>query len=272
VIPIGGAEERNKGGAILKSFVDLAGGQDARILVLPTASEDADAGQDYVDVFTKMGAATVERAAIHSREDANSDEMVKRLEAATGVFITGGDQGRLSALVVGTEFSTLLRERNATHGLVVAGTSAGASILSAHMMLNGEGEAPPHKGMLEIVAGFGLLDDIIIDQHFNTRGRIGRLLTVFAANPGLVALGIDENTAVVIQPDGMAKAIGENSVIVLDGRNTYSDFHDRSDGEILTITGSSIHVLAPGRIFDLNRRTILHLIQEQTAVNVAAGL
>jgi cyanophycinase len=136
------------------------------------------------------------------------------------------------------------------------------------MMQNGESESPPHKGMIEIVAGFGLLQDIVIDQHFNRRGRIGRLLATFAANPGLIAFGIDEDTGVIVTPDGMATAVGSQSVTVLDGRNTYSDYHDRVDGEILTITGASIHVLAPGRIFDLEHRRVLHLVQEQTHLNL----
>ncbi|MEA2530360.1 MAG: cyanophycinase [Thermomicrobiales bacterium] len=266
VMPIGGAEERSTSGVILRTFVELAGKADAKIVVIPTASSEPDTGEDYVEVFERIGAASVEIAKIESREDANSDEMVEMLGRASGIFITGGDQARLSKLMVGTRSSETIERCNKV-GVVVAGTSAGASILSAHMMSNGESEAPPHKGMVEIVAGFGLLDNVIVDQHFSTRGRIGRLLVTFAANPGLVAFGIDENTALVIHPDGLAKAIGENSVTVVDGRDVYSDYHDRKDGDILTITGSSVHVLAPGRIFDLNRRVILHLKQEQTATS-----
>ncbi|MFL5761150.1 MAG: cyanophycinase [Thermomicrobiales bacterium] len=265
VMPIGGAEERSPHGAVLRTFVDLAGKSEARIVVIPTASSEPDTGEDYVEAFSRMGAAA-EIAKIASREDANSDEMVELLEAASGIFITGGDQARLSALMVGTRAADMTRHRN-KDGIVVAGTSAGASILGAHMMSDGMSEAPPHKGMVELVAGFDLLEDVIIDQHFSTRGRVGRLLVTFAANPGLVAFGIDENTAVVIQADGSAKAIGENSVTVVDGRNVYSDYHDRKDGEILTITGSSLHILAPGRVFDLNRREVLHLKQEQTAMS-----
>jgi cyanophycinase len=266
VIPIGGAEERTPHGVILRTFVDLAGGADARIVVIPTASEESGTGEDYVEVFRRSGAASAEIARIESREDANDDETVALIASASGIFITGGDQARLSKLMVGTRASEAIQRCN-IEGRVVAGTSAGASILGTHMMSNGMSEAPPHKGMVEIVVGFGLLDDIVVDQHFSTRGRIGRLLVTFAANPGLIAFGIDENTALVIQGDGSAKAIGENSVTVVDGRNVYSDYHDRGDGEILTITGSAIHVLAPGRIFDLNKREVLHLKQEQTAMD-----
>jgi cyanophycinase len=262
VMPIGGAEERSPSGTILNTFVELCGGDEARIMIVPTASSEPDTGEDYVDVFTRIGARSVEIARIDSREDADNDELITRLSEMTGVFITGGDQARLNKLVVGTRFAETLRECN-NEGMVVAGTSAGASIVAAHMMSGGMSEAPPHKGMVEMVAGFGLLQDIIVDQHFSQRGRISRLLVTFAGNPGLIAFGIDENTAMIVTSDGMAKAIGEGSVTVVDGRNVYSDYHDVEDGQILTITGSHIHVVAPGRIFDLNRREILHLRQEQ---------
>jgi cyanophycinase len=261
-MPIGGAEERSPHGVILNTFVDLCGGEDARIMIVPTASSEPDTGEVYVDVFSKIGAKSVEIARIDSREDADSDELLVRLSEMTGVFITGGDQSRLNKLVVGTRFAETLRECN-SEGMVVAGTSAGASIVGAHMMAGGISEAPPHKGMVEMVAGFGLLQDIIIDQHFSQRGRVSRLLVTFAGNPGLIAFGVDENTAIVVSSDGMAKAIGEGSVTVVDGRNVYSDYHDIEEGQVLTITGSHIHVLAPGRIFHMNRRVILHLFQEQ---------
>jgi cyanophycinase len=266
VMPIGGAEERSPQGSILKAFIDYAGGQDARIMIVPTASEEPGTGQDYVEVFTKLGARSVEIAQIYRREDADDEALLARLKEMTGVFITGGDQSRLNKLVVGTRFAETLRDRN-QQGIVVAGTSAGASILGAHMMAGGISEASPHKGMVEMVAGFGLVQDIIIDQHFSERGRVARMLVTFAGNPGLIAFGIDENTAMVIHSDGMAKAIGEGSVTVVDGRNVYSDYHDLEDGQILTITGSHIHVLAPGRIFDLNRREVLHLQQEQAPLS-----
>ncbi len=262
VMPIGGAEDRTPAGVILNRFIDFAGGEQARIMIVPTASEDGDTGEDYADVFRKIGAKSAEIAQISDRESANGDDLLARLDDMTGVFITGGDQSRLNKLLVGTRFASALRDRNRA-GLAVAGTSAGASILAAHMMAGGISEAPPHKGMVEMVAGFGLLEDIIVDQHFSQRGRVARLLVTFAGNPGLIAFGLDENTAVIIRGDGMATVIGEGSMTVIDGRDVYSDYHDLDEGAILTISGSHIHVLAPGRIFDLNRRTVLHLHQEQ---------
>jgi cyanophycinase len=144
--------------------------------------------------------------------------------------------------------------------VVVAGTSAGASILSTLMMAGGTGlagdsnESAARKGMVELVAGFGLLQDIIIDQHFSQRGRMGRLLSVFAGTPGLIGLGLDEDTAVLINREGLLQVLGSNMVTIVDGRNTTSDYFAREHGEVLSITNSSLHVLAGERQFDLNAR------------------
>lgn len=152
-----------------------------------------------------------------------------------------------------------IRERNA-RGLVVAGTSAGASILPAHVMLGGIGltensnDAAARKHMVDMVAGFGLLQDVIVDQHFSERGRMGRLLSVFAVNPGLLSVGLDENTAVSIHTDGTMEVLGTGMVTVIDGRNSVSDYFEREVGELLTVANSHLFVLGPGRRFDLNTR------------------
>jgi cyanophycinase len=157
-----------------------------------------------------------------------------------------------------------IRMRNAD-GVIVAGTSAGASILSALMMAGGTGiggdsnGAAARKGMVDTVAGFGLLQDIIIDQHFSQRGRMGRLLSVFAGTPGLIGIGLDEDTAVLIDREGTLETLGSDMVTIVDGRNTISDYFDRDNGEVLTITGSSLHVLADGRRFDLDARRVIDM-------------
>ncbi len=263
IMAIGGAEERSVTGEILNEFVRNAGGSKARILVIPTASEDPEAGKDYVHLFEQMGANEVRICDIASREAANSDEVVDLITNMTGIYFSGGDQSRLSKFIVGTRLADVLRLQN-SRGVTVAGTSAGASFLSANVMLSGDGDSAPRKGMAEMVSGLGLTSDVIIDQHFNARGRIGRLLVLFAGSPGLIALGIDENTAAVINPDGTVRAIGENSVFVIDGRDVYSDAFDRKQGEVISITGCSLHTMGRGRCFDLNQRCIIDLIDEQT--------
>src|SRR5215212_9984906 len=260
VMPIGGAEETEPGGEILERFVDLAGGKKARIAIIPTASDDPQrSGDGYASLFCEMGVREADWLRVERREDANADEAMALLEQATGIFITGGDQARLVELLVGTLVMECIRMRNAD-GVVVAGTSAGASILSTLMMAGGTGvggdsnDSAARRSMVDVVAGFGLLQDIIIDQHFSQRGRLGRLLSVFAGTPGLVGLGLDEDTAVLIDREGTLEVLGSNMVTIVDGRNTISDYFDREAGEVLSITGSSLHVLAGGRRFDVDAR------------------
>ena len=266
VLPIGGAEETEPGGEILERFVHLAGGKRARIAIIPTASDDQErSGEGYAKLFRELGAKEADWLRVEQRPDANQDEALVLLGQASGIFITGGDQARLVELLIGTQLMECVRLRNAD-GAVVAGTSAGASILSALMMAGGTGvggdsnESSARKGMVEVVAGFGLLQDMIIDQHFSQRGRMGRLLAAFAANPGLIGIGLDEDTAVLIDREGMLEVLGSNMVTIVDGCDTTSDYFDREEGEVLTITGSSLHVLARGRRFDLDARRVVEMV------------
>jgi cyanophycinase len=264
-MPIGGAEETEPGGEVLERFVDLAGGKNARIAIIPTASDDPQrSGEGYAKLFCELGAKKADWLRVEQRADANAEEALALLREATGIYITGGDQARLVRLLVGTLVMECIRMRNAD-GVIVAGTSAGASILSALMMAGGTGiggdsnGAAARKGMVDVVAGFGLLQDIIVDQHFSQRGRMGRLLSVFAGTPGLIGIGLDEDTAVLIDREGTLEALGSNMVTIVDGRDTVSDYFDRQNGEVLTITGSSLHVLADGRQFDLDVRRAIGL-------------
>ena len=265
VMPIGGAETTEPGGEIPERFIDLADGTNARIAIIPTASDDPQrSGEGYAELFRELGAKKADWLRVEQRADANTDEALSLLREATGIFITGGDQARLVELLVGTLVMECIRMRNAD-GVVVAGTSAGASILSTLMMAGGTGvggdsnDSAARKSMVDVVAGFGLLQDIIIDQHFSQRGRLGRLLSVFAGTPGLVGLGLDEDTAVLIDREGTLEVLGSNMVTIVDGRNTISDYFDREAGEVLTITGSSLHVLAGGRRFDVDARQAIRM-------------
>jgi len=261
-MPIGGAEDKGatNNEAILKRFVELAGGKEAKIVVIPTASQvPEEMAKTYINAFGKLKAKSVEILDIRERCDANSDASVQLLEGATGIFITGGTQSRLVALIAGTLTMECIRTRNAD-GVVVAGTSAGASIVASHLMSGdshidgGTGDAAARKGMTELVAGFGLLQDIIVDQHFSQRGRMGRLVSVYAANPGLLSIGLDEDTAVVIDREGMLEVLGSGMVTIVDGRNAISDYYERELGEVLTVVDSHLFVLGPGRRFDLDTR------------------
>ncbi|MDP9362626.1 MAG: cyanophycinase [Chloroflexota bacterium] len=260
VMPIGGAEDKRAGGEILERFVDLAGGKDARIAIVPTASEEAaESGEQYIKVFRELGAGEADWLRIEQRPDASGEAALRLLGEATGIFITGGDQARLVSLIAGTASMECIRRRNA-EGVVVGGTSAGASILPAHLM-SGENPLPENsndaaarKGMVTLVAGFGLLQDVIVDQHFSQRGRLGRLLAVYAANPGLLGVGLDEDTAVLITRDGTLEVLGSGMVTIINGRNAVSDYYEREVGEVLTVVDSHLFALGPGRRFDLDAR------------------
>jgi len=271
LIPIGGAEELDpdRSKSILCEFVRLSGGKEARILVIPTASSDpAGSGRGYSQLFQKMGAKSTDVLEVEQREDANLAKTVEQLEQATGIFITGGDQSRLVELLVGTAVMETIQCCN-QKGAVVAGTSAGASILSAHMMVPSgmpgleSSDSSPRKGMTDLVSGFSLLREIIVDQHFNQRGRIGRLLEAFAANPGLLGLGLDEDTAAVIDVSGRLTVLGTGAVTIIDGRNATSDYFERVPGEIVSVVDSHLFVLGPERQFDLRSRRPLPPIEKR---------
>lgn len=203
-----------------------------------------------------MGAESAEVLYIGSREDANGEAHVEILSQATGVFMTGGNQMRLSALVGGTKVSQLVRKRHEA-GAIIAGTSAGASILSSHMVAYGASGETPRLRMAQMIAGFGLVPELILDQHFRQRDRIGRLLTLVASNPGLIGVGIDEDTAALIDGNGILEVIGRHSITIVDGQEMFSDvFQVKGHGGI-TVSGAKLHVLTPGRRFDLNSRRLL---------------
>lgn len=256
IMPIGGAEDKLDDKVILSEFVALSGGESARIAIVPTASSIEAAGLRYKAIFLGMGVESAEVVYIGSREDANEGESLDLVENATGIFLTGGNQMRLSAIIGGTRFEQLVRARNA-EGVVVAGTSAGASILSAHMVALGSSGATPKLRMAQMFAGFGLINNVIIDQHFRQRDRIGRLLSLVASNPGLLGIGIDEDTAAVIEPDNTLRVIGRHSVTLVDGSHMKSDiFQVKRYGEI-TISDARLHVLGSGRRFDMIERKMI---------------
>ncbi len=255
-MPIGGAEDKFDDKIILSTFTQLAGGDQARILIVPTASSIETAGLRYKAIFLSMGVESAEVAYIGSREDANSAELSEQVADATGIFLTGGNQMRLSSLIGGTRFEQVVREAN-ENGVIVAGTSAGASILSAHMVALGASGGTPKLRMAQMVAGFGLISNVIIDQHFRQRDRIGRLLALVASNPGLLGVGIDEDTAAIIDEHGVIEVIGRHSLTIVDGSEIFSDiFQVKAYGEI-TVSNARLHLLTPGRRFDMKTRTLI---------------
>lgn len=256
IMAIGGAEDKLDDKIILTTFAHLAGGARARIAIVPTASSIESAGERYKALFLGMGAASANVVFIESRDDANGDAPLEVIESATGIFLTGGNQMRLSAIVGGTEAARLVKARHLA-GAIVAGTSAGASILSSHMVAFGASGDTPRQRMASMVAGFGLVSDLIIDQHFRQRDRIGRLLALVASNPGLLGVGVDEDTAALIGANGVLEVIGRSSVTIVDGTHMYSDIFQVKGHGAITVSGAVLHVLTAGRRFDLGQRAMI---------------
>lgn len=251
---IGGAEDKLRRRTILEQFVAASGGADARIAVVPTASSlGPEVVQVYDALFRREGAGEVFAVRPETREDAHDPALVDRLHSATGIFMTGGNQLRLSSTIGGTILADAIMDRF-RDGAVVAGTSAGASAMSSHMIAFGASGATPKHRMAQIAAGLGVLPGVIVDQHFQQRNRLGRLLSLIAQNPSLLGLGVDEDTAGVVGPDHVMEVIGRGSITVVDGAQSETDAWEVHGHRPLMISGVVLHSLPAGYRFDLRRR------------------
>ncbi len=256
LIAIGGAEDKVRERTILRYFLEVAGGPDASVVVLATASEVPETGERYADLFYSLNADSVEVLRIASREDAlvAGAEAHELLEYATGLFITGGGQLRLSSALGGTQVAQAIRSRHAA-GMVVAGTSAGAAFLSQHMIALGDSGATPRRRLVHLAPGLGLAPGLVIDQHFRRRDRLGRLLTALSYHPGLLGVGVDEDTAAVIDPEGSLRVLGAGAVTIVDAHDMrYTDSHAVHRGQPLAMLGVKLDVLTTGCRYDLERR------------------
>jgi cyanophycinase len=253
VIPIGGAEAKRKDPVILERFVELCGGENAQILVIPTASLLDETGPIYQELFEGMGAKAM-CIPIEERDDCYQEDTLAVMERATGIFITGGNQLRLSTILGGTPVARSIRRLNAA-GVHMAGTSAGAAIISEHMIAGGRSGASPRESGVVLAPGLGLTNRVIIDQHFNRRGRMGRLLAALSFNPFVCGLGIDENTAAFIGPDGNMEVVGHGTVSVVDPSDLrHSSMSYVRKAEAISLIGLKLHVLANGAHFNLETR------------------
>jgi len=255
MVIIGGAEDKEGECRILRKFVQLSGGAQATVVVMTVATEKpAEVGGQYRRLFERLGVSRVRVLHLHSREEADSAEQAQMLGEAGGIFFTGGDQLRITSLLGGTRLDMALRQAYAA-GAVVAGTSAGASAMSGTMIVEGDGDAAPSLNTLKMAPGMGLLPEVVVDQHFAQRGRLGRLLTAIAQNPHILGLGIDEDTAVVVTPDYRVEVYGSRTVTVVDGRSiTHTNASETSPSEPLALFAVCLHVLPGGYRYDLLTR------------------
>src|SRR4051794_8588127 len=256
VMAIGGAEDKVRERIVLRRFVAEAGGPDASIVVLATASEMPETGERYSDLFSGLDAGRVEVLRIRTREDAldAGPDALGVLEDASGFFMTGGSQLRISSALGGTPLASLLLRRHA-EGMVVAGTSAGAAVLSRHMISMGESGGTPRRRLVQMAQGLGFVPDLLVDQHFRRRDRMGRLITALSYNPAPLGVGVDEDTAAMIDADGVLTVLGSGAVTVVDASGLrFTDSHAVHRGQPVAMLGLKVDFLTSGCRYDTRRR------------------
>jgi cyanophycinase len=257
LMAIGGAEAKVRRRTVLRAFVAAAGGDGARIAVVPSASS---LGPEVVDVyravFTNLGAGEVVALRPTSRAEAADPDLVEPLGRVDAVFMTGGNQLKLSSYITGTPFGAAISAAYA-RGAVVGGTSAGASILAEHMIAFGSGGATPRQRMSQLSAGLGLLRGAVVDQHFEQRNRYGRLLSLVAQSPALLGLGVDEDTAAVVHDESRLEVVGRGAVTVVDGQHVVANAYAAQRTAPLLVSGAVLHVLPAGSQFDLDARKLI---------------
>jgi len=254
IIPIGGAEEKFHNPEILDRFIDICGGKDARIAIIPTASELEDTGRNYEKLFRKIGVRHARVLQMETREDCQNEEFTDYIDKSDGVFMTGGNQLRLSTTLGGTPVAQAIRRRNAA-GMHVAGTSAGAAFMPEHMIAGGDEGSTPSPDMVTMAPGLGLTNKFIIDQHFRQRDRLGRLLTALAYNPFAVGIGLDEDTAAFIRPGDNFEVVGSGGITVIDPTDlNYSSMDRARRGDPVSLIDVKLHILVAGGRFDVHSR------------------
>ncbi|MDP2174816.1 MAG: cyanophycinase [Bacteroidota bacterium] len=267
LIPVGGAEDkgtdlelgiisRNNLNfmeiGILKSIVNVIGRDDARIEVVTTASQIPDeVGENYIDAFAKLGCLNVGHMKIRNREDAMQMEYFKRLQTCDALMFSGGNQLRLTSIFGGTEFLELLIQRYWNEPFVIAGTSAGAMAMSNTMIYQGNASNAHLKGEVKITTGLAFVKDVIIDSHFNKRGRFPRLAQAVASNPSAIGIGLGEDTGVIITKGYEMEAIGSGAVVIIDGRHIkHNNIADIEEGTPISIENIIVHIMEKGNKYN----------------------
>jgi cyanophycinase len=253
---IGGHEDKQGEKTILRRLAQHVGG--GKLVIAPLASQSpAEMWEQYEALMRGLGVRHVHHLRIEERSDGSSVRAMNALEDATAVFFTGGDQLRITSLIGDTPVYSRIYEIF-TEGGLIAGTSAGASVLSDTMMVDGSSSQSPRiKSDLRLAPGLGFASELVIDQHFAERGRIGRLLAVVGQNPRILGIGIDEDTAIELRPSVSFRVVGSGAVTVLNGATvTDSNITDEESDRTLSIVGVTLHVLSQGDRFDIKTRTV----------------
>lgn len=258
LMPIGGGEDKRNTMTVLKSFIEQIESPNPRIEIITIATNmPREVADDYRDAFEDLRVKDFDFIYIEDSREADEKDFLDRIEKADGVFFSGGNQLKLTEVLSGTEFLETLKYRYEKGGLVVAGTSAGAAAMSMFMIAGGSSEEGLLKGEIRLTSGLGFIDGVIIDTHFTERGRYSRLMNIVGTNPRLLGLGFGEDTAAVIS-DGHIEVIGSGLVVIIDGSKIgFSNITSAKEGDPVTIEGLTVHLLAQGQKFNLNKKKLL---------------
>jgi len=264
LLVIGGAEDKYNERRILKKFLELVGDK-SDVLIVPVASDFPEFAADvYTQAFRNLGVANPRVLRATSRQDVFQSDPDELLDGVGGVFMTGGDQMRLVSVLGGTKFADKLRRLVRETKVVLAGT------MSTSMIVRGESTPHPHKNSVRLSPGLGFLKNIIIDQHFTERGRISRLITAVSFNPYNLGIGIDENTAIILNSEGIMEVYGQGSVTIVDGSQiTYNEIAEVGDNQEFSVCGVQLHVLRDGLIYDFLNRHPLQIPNEFLLPDIA---
>ncbi|MDX1976408.1 MAG: cyanophycinase [Pseudanabaenaceae cyanobacterium bins.68] len=254
IMVIGGGEDKVQDRKILKAFVEQSGGSSARIAIIPSASREPDIiGAIYQQIFTDLRASVVETLDIRERNSAIAAH--GHIREFTGIFMTGGDQLRLCGLIGDTPLAITMRELAQQGRVVLAGTSAGAAAMGHEMISGGGSGEAPHREIVQMNIGLGILPEIIVDQHFHNRNRMARLMTAIAAFPDKIGVGIDEDTVAIFESDRTLRVMGRGTVTVIDpGEISYSNQAWVSGTTPLDLHNLRVHILSEGSRYHLIKR------------------
>jgi cyanophycinase len=258
VMIIGGAEDKIHGRLILHTFFQRAGGADARIAIIPSASREPTViGSRYHDIFEEMGAKAIEVLDIREREHGEDPNWQAFVEDCTGVFMTGGDQLRLCGLLADTPIMERVRMRAQLGEITLAGTSAGAAVMGQQMIAGGGSGESPNRSLVDMTTGLGIVPEVVVDQHFHNRNRMARLLSAVASNTDKLGIGIDEDTCAMFEGDGTFQVIGKGTVTIVDpGAVSHTNYASIGSTDPISIHNLRVHILSHGDRYDLHHRQI----------------
>lgn len=283
LIAIGGAEDKGtiseKGDiqrnnlnffelGILRRIVEEAGGPLSRIEVITTASTiPFEVGDNYLNAFGQIGCTNIGLMHIRQRADTNDADFLQRIKECDAIMFSGGNQLRLSVTDGGTEFLSIIKRRYQEENFVVAGTSAGAMAMSNTMIYEGNAARAHLKGEVKMTTGLGFIDSVIIDSHFEKRGRFGRLAQAVACNPSCIGIGLGEDTGMLITEGNKMEAIGSGCVIIIDGHDVgYSNIADIPDGNPFSLENLKVHICEKGNGYWVNERKFIPEVSEGAVV------